>query len=112
PPGTRGISLFLIPKILPDGERNDVRCTMIEHKMGLNGSPTCAMSFGDGEGAVGWMIGEPNKGLAAMFTMMNNARLAVGCQGVGAGDAAWQKAALYASERRQGRPPGSTAETV
>jgi len=112
PPGTRGISLFLVPKVLPDGECNDVRCTMIEHKMGMNGSPTCTMSFGDGEGAIGWMLGEPNKGLAAMFTMMNNARLAVGCQGVGAGDAAWQKAALYAAERRQGRPAGSTPNAV
>lgn len=108
PAGTRGISLFLVPKYLPDDtgqpdERNDVHCTGIEHKMGLNGSPTCSMAFGSEGGAVGWLIGEPNKGLAAMFTMMNNARLAVGMQGVAAGDAAWQKALRYALERQQGR---------
>jgi len=108
PAGTKGISLFLVPKFLPDadgapGEANDVCCTGIEHKMGLNGSPTCSMAFGQNGGAIGWLVGEPNKGLAAMFTMMNNARLSVGMQGVAAADAAWQKALAYALERCQGR---------
>lgn len=108
PAGTKGISLFLVPKYLPGedgapGVQNDVLCTGIEHKMGLNGSPTCSMAFGSDSGAIGWLVGEPNRGLAAMFTMMNNARLSVGMQGVAAADAAWQKALAYALERRQGR---------
>src|SRR5215210_820188 len=70
PEGTRGISLFLVPKILPDGSRNDLRCSGIEHKLGIHGSPTCSMAFGDGGGATGWLIGEENRGLACMFTMM------------------------------------------
>ena len=79
--GTRGISLFLVPKFLPDGTRNDVRCHCIEHKLGIHASPTCTMIFGDHDGAVGWLVGEENRGLACMFTMMNNARLAVGLAG-------------------------------
>jgi acyl-CoA dehydrogenase len=114
PAGTRGISLFLVPKFLvnPDGglgRRNDLRCGGIEHKLGINASPTCTMIFGDEGGAVGWLIGEENKGLACMFTMMNNARLNVGLQGVAIADRAYQQALSYALERRQGRAPGSTA---
>jgi len=108
PAGTRGISLFLVPKFLPGadgapGARNDLRCTGLEHKMGIHGSPTASMSFGDHEGAVGWIIGEENRGLACMFTMMNAARLAVGLQGVGIGERAFQQALTFASERRQGK---------
>ena len=107
PAGTRGISLFLVPKVLPDGSRNDLRCSGIEHKLGIHASPTCSMAFGDGGGATGWLIGEANRGLACMFTMMNSARLNVGLQGVGVAEAATQKALSYARERRQGRAPGA-----
>jgi acyl-CoA dehydrogenase len=106
PQGTRGISLFLVPKILPDGTRNDLRCSAIEHKLGLKGSPTCTMIYGDHGGATGWLIGEENRGLNCMFTMMNNARLLVGVQGVGVAERATQMAHAYASERKQGRAPG------
>ncbi len=106
-PGTKGISLFLVPKLIPDengnpGDRNNLRVVSLEHKMGLHGSPTAVMSF---EGARGWMVGEPHKGMAAMFTMMNNARLGVGVQGYGTGEAAFQQALGYAMERKQGRSP-------
>ena len=113
PAGTRGISLFLVPKFLVNedgslGARNDVFCSGIEHKLGIHASPTCTMIYGDGfggvaPGAIGWLIGEENKGLACMFTMMNNARLAVGMQGVAVAEAAYQKALAYANERRQGK---------
>jgi len=114
PAGTRGISLFLVPKFLVNadgslGSRNDVFAASIEHKMGIHGSPTATMIFGDGfakdraPGAIGWLVGEENKGLACMFTMMNNARLAVGMQGVAVAEAACQKALAYAQERRQGK---------
>lgn len=116
PAGTRGISLFLVPKFLVNedgslGERNDVLCHSIEHKLGIHGSPTCTMIFGDGRfgeewGAVGYLVGEENKGLACMFTMMNNARLAVGIQGVAIAEAATQKAIAFAKERTQGKAPG------
>ncbi len=111
PAGTRGISLFLVPKFLvkPDGspgELNDVRCAGVEHKMGIHGSPTCTMVYGDEGGALGWLIGEENRGLACMFTMMNNARLAVGIQGLGVAERATQQAQAYALERRQGRAVG------
>ena len=116
PAGTRGISLFLVPKFLVNddgslGARNDLFCHSLEHKLGIHGSPTCTMIYGDGfagraPGAVGWLVGEENKGLACMFTMMNNARLAVGMQGVAIAEAATQKALAYARERRQGRAPG------
>ncbi|MGL5136575.1 MAG: acyl-CoA dehydrogenase, partial [Beijerinckiaceae bacterium] len=109
PAGTRGISLFLVPKFMPDGSRNDARCSGIEHKLGIHASPTCTMVFGDKGGAVGWLIGEENKGLACMFTMMNNARLGVALQGVAIADRAYQKALSYARERRQGKAPGSNA---
>ncbi len=118
PEGTRGISLFLVPKfhVHDDGslgERNDVICSGIEHKLGIHGSPTCTMIYGDGTfgaapGAIGWLVGEENRGLACMFTMMNNARLAVGMQGVAVAEAAYQKALAYAQERKQGRAPGET----
>ncbi|MBW8880960.1 MAG: acyl-CoA dehydrogenase [Asticcacaulis sp.] len=105
PKGTRGISLFLCPKYLVEsdgslGERNSVKCVGLEHKLGIHASPTCVMAF---EGATAELIGQPNGGLTAMFTMMNAARLAVGFEGVGVADAAWQKAVAYARERRQGR---------
>ena len=110
PPGTRGISLFLVPKVLPDGTRNDLRCHSIEHKLGIHASPTCTMVYGDNGGATGWLIGEENRGLACMFTMMNNARLAVGLQGVAIAERAYQQALSYARERRQGRAPGYAGE--
>ena len=108
PAGTRGLSLFLAPKFLVNaegsvGERNDLRCAGIEHKLGIHGSPTCVMVYGDNDGAKAWLIGEENRGLAAMFVMMNAARLAVGTQGVAIGDRAYQQALTYARERRQGR---------
>jgi acyl-CoA dehydrogenase len=108
PPGTRGISLFLVPKILPDGRANDLRCAGIEHKLGIHGSPTCTMAFGDQGGATGWLVGEENRGLACMFTMMNSARLHVGIQGAAIAERAYQAALNYARDRRQGRAgPGS-----
>ncbi len=115
PPGTRGISLFLVPKFLLNadgspGPRNDVRAHSIEHKLGIHGSPTCTMIFGDKGGAIGFIIGEENAGMAAMFTMMNRARLAVGLQGVGVAECATQQALAYARERRQGRTPGMPAK--
>jgi acyl-CoA dehydrogenase len=121
PAGTRGISLFLVPKFLVNedgslGRRNDVFCASIEHKLGIHASPTCTMvygdGFGDGEeaGAIGWLVGEENRGLACMFTMMNNARLAVGIQGVAVAEAAFQRALAYANERRQGKAQGWTGE--
>ena len=108
PAGTRGISLFLVPKRLPGedgapGARNDLVCAGIEEKLGIHGSPTCTMAFGEKNGAVGWLVGEEHRGLACMFTMMNNARLAVGLQGVAAAERATQHALAYAHERRQGR---------
>jgi butyryl-CoA dehydrogenase len=109
PPGTKGISMFAVPKVLNDGERNDVAAAGIEEKLGLHGAPTCTMIYGgDGKGAVGWRLGEENKGLAAMFTMMNMARLAVGVQGVGAAAGATAKAMAFARERRQGHVRGET----
>ncbi|MCB1459344.1 MAG: acyl-CoA dehydrogenase [Nitratireductor sp.] len=120
PAGTRGISLFMVPKFLVNedgslGARNDVWCQSVEHKLGIHGSPTCVMLYGDGKfgnepGAVGWLIGEENRGLACMFTMMNNARLNVGTQGVAIAEAAYQHALAYAKDRRQGKAPGATGE--
>src|SRR4051812_13905092 len=110
PRGTRGISLFLVPKILPDGTQNDVRCSGVEHKLGIHASPTCTMIYGDSGGAVGWLVGEENRGLNCMFTMMNNARLNVGIQGVAIAERAYQQALAYAQERHQGRAPGSALE--
>ena len=102
PDGTKGISLFLVPKVLPDGTRNDVRAHSVEHKMGIHASPTCTMVYGDKGGAVGFLIGEEHKGMACMFTMMNRARLAVGVQGVAIAERATQQAMAYARERKQG----------
>ena len=105
PTGTRGISLFLVPKFLPDadgnaGQANGVSCGSIEHKMGIHASPTCVMHFND---AIGWLVGKPNEGLACMFTMMNHARLGVGLQGHGLSELAWQASIAYANDRLQGR---------
>jgi alkylation response protein AidB-like acyl-CoA dehydrogenase len=113
PPGTRGISLFIVPKFLvnPDGSlggRNDIKAVSLEHKVGIHGSPTCSMSMGDeGEGAVGYLIGEENRGMAYMFTMMNNARLAVGVEGLSISERAYQQALEYSQMRRQGRAIGA-----
>jgi acyl-CoA dehydrogenase len=114
PPGTRGISLFLVPKFLLNadgspGARNDVRAHAIEHKLGIHGSPTCTMIFGDQGRATGYLVGEENAGMACMFTMMNRARLAIGLQGVGIAERASQQAIAYARERKQGRTPGMPA---
>ena len=120
PPGTRGISLFLVPKFLPDaggdpGEGNGVRCTRLEEKLGIHASSTCAMSF---NGATGWLVGEPNQGLKCMFVMMNHARLWVGLQGLSQAERAWQASLSYARERRQGRaahggtPAGQSADFI
>ncbi|HSW17090.1 MAG TPA: acyl-CoA dehydrogenase family protein [Ramlibacter sp.] len=103
PAGPKGLSLFLVPKLLPGGERNGAHCDRIEEKMGLHGSPTCVMRFDD---ATGWIVGEPHRGLNAMFVMMNAARVHVALQGVGLLDAALQLARAYAAERRQMRVPG------
>ncbi|HEY7998269.1 MAG TPA: acyl-CoA dehydrogenase [Pseudolabrys sp.] len=101
PPGTKGISLFLIPKFMADGTRNDVRAHSVEHKLGIHASPTCTMVYGDEGGATGFLIGEEHKGMACMFTMMNRARLAVGLQGVAIAERATQQAMAYARERKQ-----------
>ena len=119
--GTRGISLFLVPKFLVNadgspGERNDVRATGVEHKLGLHGSPTCVMNFGDAQGAIGFLVGEAGRGLNHMFVMMNRARLDVGMQGVALAERATQRAMAYAHERKQGRtkrtPAGKMAAIV
>ncbi|MBF0373223.1 MAG: acyl-CoA dehydrogenase [Alphaproteobacteria bacterium] len=112
PAGPKGISLFIVPKFLPGadgrpGPRNDLRCVSLEHKLGIKASPTAVMSFGDGGGATGFLIGEANRGLEYMFTMMNNARLNVGLQGVAVAERAYQKARAYARERVQSRAPGT-----
>jgi alkylation response protein AidB-like acyl-CoA dehydrogenase len=109
-PGTKGISLFLVPKYIPDadgnpGPANSLNVVSLEHKMGLHGSPTCVMQY---DGATGWLVGPEHGGMAAMFTMMNNARLGVGGQGVGVAEAAYQHALAYALERKQGRTPSGT----
>ncbi|HKS88754.1 MAG TPA: acyl-CoA dehydrogenase [Stellaceae bacterium] len=111
PPGSRGISLFLAPKFLPDadgnpGERNDLRPLSLEEKLGIHASPTCVMAYGEGEGAIGWRIGEENRGLECMFTMMNSERLLVGVQGAAIAERAYQQARDYALTRVQGRPAG------
>jgi acyl-CoA dehydrogenase len=112
PAGNKGLSLFLVPKFLVNadgslGARNDVRAHSLEHKLGIHASPTCTMVYGDRGGAVGYLVGEENRGLACMFTMMNLARLAVGLQGVGIAETATQAALAYARERKQGRAVGS-----
>ena len=112
PPGSRGISLFLVPKFLPDGEgkpglRNDIHTLSLEHKLGIHASPTCVLAYGEDEGAIGWRIGEENRGLEYMFTMMNAARLNVGLQGVAIAERAYQQARDFARIRVQGRPLGA-----
>ncbi len=112
PPGTKGISLFLVPKFLLNGDgslgrRNDARAHSIEHKLGIHASPTCTMVYGDNGGAIGFLLGEENSGMACMFTMMNQARLGVGLQGVAIAERATQQALAYARERRQGRASGA-----
>ena len=111
PEGVKGISLFVVPKFLlkadgTPGERNDVRCVSIEHKMGIHASPTCVLAYGDREGAIGYIVGEENRGLEYMFTMMNHARLAVGVEGVAIGERAYQHALEYARTRVQGHEIG------
>jgi alkylation response protein AidB-like acyl-CoA dehydrogenase len=111
PEGVKGISLFIVPKFLPKadgtpGERNDVKVVSIEHKMGIHGSPTCVMAYGDQKGAIGYLVGEENRGLEYMFTMMNHARLSVGVEGVAVGERAYQHALEYAKTRVQGREIG------
>ena len=111
PEGVKGISLFIVPKFLVNddgtlGERNDVKCVSIEHKMGINASPTCVLAYGDGKGAVGYLVGEENRGLEYMFIMMNHARLGVGLEGVAIAERAYQHAREYAKTRVQGRAIG------
>jgi hypothetical protein len=110
-PGTKGISLFMVPKFIPDadgnpGKKNSLHVVSLEHKMGLHGSPTAVMEY---SGATGWLVGPENGGMAAMFTMMNNARLGVGVQGIGAAEGAMQHAIAYAQDRKQGKAPGTGA---
>ncbi|TNE76408.1 MAG: acyl-CoA dehydrogenase [Gammaproteobacteria bacterium] len=117
PEGVKGISLFVVPKYLTNedgsrGERNDVYCVGLEHKMGIHASPTCSLSFGDNDGAVGYLVGEENQGLVYMFAMMNEARLAVGLQGVSISERAYQQAVAYAKERVQGSAPGEPKATI
>jgi acyl-CoA dehydrogenase len=112
--GTRGISLFMVPKLIPDAEgrlgaRNSLRVISLEHKLGIHGSPTCVMQY---DGATGWLVGEAHKGMAAMFTMMNNARLSVAMQGVGVAEAALQHALAFAADRRQGATPLSQTGAI
>jgi len=111
PPGVRGISLFIVPKYLPaadgkPGKRNDLRCVSLEHKLGIHASPTCVMSFGDDGGAIGYLVGEEGRGLSYMFTMMNNARLSVGIQGLAIAERAYQQAAAFARTRVQSKDDG------
>lgn len=103
PDDVRGISLFIVPKFLEDGTRNDVKCVGLDHKMGIHASPTCIMQFGDQGGATGYLVGQPHQGLKYMFTMMNNARMSVGLQGVAIAERARQAAEIYAAERIQGK---------
>ena len=114
PAGVRGISLFIVPKFLVGadgslGKRNDLRCVSLEHKLGIHASPTCVMSFGDDGGAVGYLVGEEGRGLSYMFTMMNNARLSVGIQGLAIAERAYQQAAAFARTRVQSKDDGSAA---
>jgi hypothetical protein len=114
PAGTRGISLFIVPKVLVNddgsaGARNEVRCVSIEHKLGIHASPTCTLAFGDDKGAVAYLIGEANRGLEYMFIMMNAARLSVGLEGYSVAERAYQRAADWARARVQGKPPVAAA---
>ena len=115
PPGTKGLSLFIVPKYVPTlegtpGQRNDVRCVSIEHKVGIHASPTCVLSFGEEDGAVAYLVGDLHQGMSTMFAMMNDARLHVGVEGLGIAERAYQKALAAATERRQGRAAGVPQE--
>jgi alkylation response protein AidB-like acyl-CoA dehydrogenase len=121
PPGTKGISLFIVPKFLPNpdgslGARNDLRCLSLEHKLGIKASPTCVMAYGENDGAIGFLVGEEQRGMEYMFTMMNNARLSVGVEGLAIAERALQQARAYARERVQSRPvdakSGETATII
>ena len=117
PAGVKGISLFLVTKVLVNedsslGQRNDLRCASIEHKLGIHASPTCVMAYGDNDGAIGYLVGEENEGLKAMFTMMNMARFNVGLQGVSLAERAYQQAREYAKDRVQGRVDGGSPKKV
>ncbi|MEH6466725.1 MAG: acyl-CoA dehydrogenase [Porticoccus sp.] len=117
PEGVKGISLFVVPKFMINedgsaGERNDVHCVGVEHKLGIHASPTCALSFGDNGGAVGYLVGEENQGLIYMFAMMNEARLAVGLQGVSISERAYQQAVAFAKDRVQGSVPGNKKAAI
>ncbi|MFQ8431384.1 acyl-CoA dehydrogenase [Amaricoccus sp. W119] len=112
PEGVKGISLFIVPKVLEDGTPNDVACVSLEHKLGIHGSPTAVLAFGEKGGALGELVGEPNRGLEYMFAMMNHARLGVGLQGLAIAERAYQQARAYARERRQGKPVGWTGGPV
>jgi acyl-CoA dehydrogenase len=114
PPGTKGISLFVVPKLIPDsagapGDTNGVSCVSIEHKLGIHGSPTCVLDF---EGSTGWLVGEENQGMRAMFTMMNDARLHVGLEGMGIAERSYQQALDYSKIRTQGRAIGAPKTEV
>ncbi|MDX2349405.1 MAG: acyl-CoA dehydrogenase family protein, partial [Porticoccus sp.] len=117
PEGVKGISLFVVPKFMINddgsaGERNDVHCVGVEHKLGIHASPTCSLSFGDNGGAVGYLVGEENQGLVYMFAMMNEARLAVGLQGVSISERAYQQAVAFAKDRVQGSVPGNKKAAI
>lgn len=117
PEGVKGISLFVVPKFMINedqslGERNDVYCVGVEHKLGIHSSPTCSLAFGDNGGAVGYLVGEENEGLMYMFSMMNHARLSVGLQGVGVSERSYQQAAAFAKERIQGGVPGNKKAAI
>jgi len=116
PAGNRGLSLFLVPKFLPKpddahGTRNDMRAIAVEEKMGIHASPTCVMAYGENEGATGWLVGKENNGLICMFTMMNAARMAVGHEGLGVAERAYQAALTYARERQQGHDPNGDGKS-
>ena len=113
--GSKGISLFIVPKKRPDGSQNDITLVSIEHKMGINGSPTCVLSFGDNDDCHGYLLEEENMGMEQMFKLMNEARLLVGLQGLAGASAAVQNAWAYANERTQGPSsihPGKKASIV
>lgn len=117
PEGVKGISLFIVPKFIVNedqssGDRNDVYCVGVEHKLGIHSSPTCSLAFGDNGGAVGYMVGDEGQGLVYMFSMMNHARLSVGLQGVAVSERAYQQAASFAKERVQGSTPGKRSATI
>ena len=117
PAGTKGLSLFIVPKVLVSadgtlGARNDVHCLSIERKLGIHASPTCVMSYGDRGGAIGYLVGEPNRGLESIFIMMNAARLSVGLEGYAIGERAYQQAAAWAVTRRQGKSPAATPVAI